>query len=92
MVLISVNRGEVTTHLKGKALNVLTDAFFASLVAIKLTAEKCDKVADMKDLLMAIIGEYLKNPTDDIDAFIDKNEGTIINLLELMSQKGGDEE
>ena len=90
MVLISVNRGNVTTHLKGKALNVLTDAFFASLVAIKLLAEKCE-IGDLKDLLMAIIGEYLKKPTDDIDAFLEKNEGTIINLLELMSQRGDDE-
>lgn len=91
MVLISVNHGEVTTHLKGEALSVLTDAFFASLVAIKLLAEKCDKVGDLKDLLMAIIGEYLKNPTDDIDAFLDKNEGTIIKLLEMISKKGGEE-
>lgn len=91
MVLISVNHGKVGTHFDGKEASVITDAFFASLVAIKLLAEKCDKDADMKDLLMAIIGEYLKNPTDDIDAFFDKNEGTIINLLGLMSQRGDEE-
>lgn len=90
MVLISVNHGTVGTHIKGEAASVVTDAFFASLVAIKLLAEKIDKDSNLKDLLMAIIGEYLKNPTDDIDAFIDKNEGTIIKLLEMMLQ-GGDE-
>lgn len=88
MVLITVNHGKVGTHLNGDMLCVLTDTFFASLVAIKLLAERCDKIGDMKDLLMAIIGEYLKNPTDDIDAFLDKNDGTIKNLLEMMLQRG----
>jgi len=90
MVLIHINHGKVGTHLNGDMLSVLTDAFFASLVAIKLLAEKCE-ISNLKDLLMAVIGEYLKNPTDDIDAFLDKNMGTIKNLLEMMSQRGDEE-